>query len=344
VAPFPPRKMHEQSSNDDDVRGARIESEGHMEGEFDLLQLVDAPQSLSFSASSTANASANASASALLACMHPTPLSPIDLSEPKTTTTPGDPATVYYVSPGARNCPNKRLATEARLCWGAMLKDDAGAVACTRGFSICTKPHPKLKDQFCTKCCQDGIDIPVERVRALSDNADATFKNKHSTGFWKTWKSSEDGDVEDARVVNHTKHCDGPTLVIFPQAPRTEQRWADVPEHWITDNAIRFVVAKDTLVPAATMHNKKPRTNSHSSPVLPDPPTELTTASAEAELMASQLLTSYQHLTAVVTDSLEPVTAVAERLAPQDKAKLCEQLARAQNAILAVQCALSQST
>jgi len=306
----------------------------------DMLLSLTAPRGLA----------PNPSTNSLDACMLPTPPSlsrpastdkALDLTPPSSEPpTAEDPETVYYVGPSTSNS-DQRSAAEAQLCWGAMLKNGGVHVECTTGFSLCTKPHPKLKDHFCQKC-QNGIDVPVGRVRALADNANGTSKNKHSTGFWKTWKASDDDKGEDPRVVNHTRFCDGPSLVIFPHKPQNEQGWADIPDEWIRNGVIRFVIAKDTLVPAAQMHNKKSReTNSHPSPIQSNPPAVPITSAEAAALLASRLLASYQEVTAIVAQSLERVTAKGGLMASQDKAKLCAQLTCAQSVISAMQSALS---
>lgn len=98
--------------------------------------------------------------------------------------------------------------------------------------------------------------VPVSRVRALNPTQNLDFPNSHGRSPWSGggW-----------RVVNHTKRCHGPHLIIFKDLPPSDVEWAPIPLHWIGIDshgvqAIRFVSRNGTLCPEpwATPHRALP--------------------------------------------------------------------------------------
>ena len=191
------------------------------------------------------------------------------------------PQTAQRAPPTATSAPCQEAEADAHCCWGGLLKDDRSE--CEAGF-VTGKAH--FKNKFCSRC-RHSLAVPASRVRALTPEIQSYYQNHLRAGvrarslgrarpalyppvwptlltpraplpspqFWKHASPSIGGG--EVRIANNTITCDGPWLVVYrkgctvPTLP-----WAPMPKEWISDDLIRFSVAKGTLVPVAEMGSR----------------------------------------------------------------------------------------
>ncbi len=105
----------------------------------------------------------------------------------------------------------------------------------------------KLIDKFCSVCRATGVCTAAARVRALRPEQREHFANSRKEGFW-----TEGGaGTPRFRVVNHTKECSGPWLVLFETDPSgLPVEWLELPPDWLeTPTHVRLWLSKSTMVP-----------------------------------------------------------------------------------------------
>ena len=133
-------------------------------------------------------------------------------------------------------------------CWGALTKGHT--VGCEPGFCI-GKAH--FKNKFCTHC-RERIDMPLNKIRAMTPALRDAYTNPLSEGFWKRAPPTLGGGA--FRLVNNTQSCIGPCLIIYqtgvPELPNGLE-FAPMPEGWALGDAVPLAVAKGTLVPVLQM-------------------------------------------------------------------------------------------
>ena len=136
----------------------------------------------------------------------------------------------------------KKVVALPRCCWGAQIQR-IGAEWCTPKFV----PGPRhFKTKFCPTCKLE-VAVPVERVRALNDRLERFIRNNHQGGLWTLLPDRLGGGRY--RVVNHSKSCVGPPLVVFEHEP-PDLAWSPIPESWVSDDGhVHLFVSKGTLVP-----------------------------------------------------------------------------------------------
>ena len=133
-------------------------------------------------------------------------------------------------------------------CWGLVASN--GLAPCDRGF----EPRSgHVQFHFCDVCRKDGLALPVDRVRALTDDQMNIVSKPLGRGFFKSAESVGIGGDGFVRVVNHTITCQGPWLIIFRRPPSESFAFLPVPAHWVHNNHVVFVVSKNTLVPMVAM-------------------------------------------------------------------------------------------
>lgn len=105
-----------------------------------------------------------------------------------------------------------------------------------------------MHSKFCSNCSEREFLIHCSRARALRCSQHSDFVNSHGRSLWssKGW-----------RVVNHTKRCSGPRLIIFKAFQPPEGDWAEIPPEWISTDTlgnfvIRLISKNGTLCPAAS--------------------------------------------------------------------------------------------
>ena len=128
---------------------------------------------------------------------------------------------------------------KGNACWGTLLGEDQ----CSVGFT----PHANhMATKFCHTCCKTGIRVNASRVRALRPGQYSALSNGHGKSPWSAggW-----------RIVNHTKRCIGPRLIIFQDQPPDSILWAPIPSNWLSvDDAtgldfLRLSMKNGTLCP-----------------------------------------------------------------------------------------------
>jgi len=134
-------------------------------------------------------------------------------------------------------------------CWGAQLQC-AHEGTCAHRFRP-GKRHFKTK--FCAECTALLV-VPTARVRALSDaGLRRQFVNMRAEGAWTRISRSHasSGGCTRYRVVNNTKGCAPPALVVFDGEP-PPLAWPPLPDAWLTEggDGVALCVGRGTLVPA----------------------------------------------------------------------------------------------
>ena len=143
----------------------------------------------------------------------------------------------------------KDASKEITACWGGLLS--GSDASCTPGF-VSGKGH--FKNHFCGCCRSLGLQVPLERIRALSSSQHEQFENVGGRGLWSESLLLDTGF--SFRLVNQTQKCTGPRLIILQTPPASDALpWAQLPARWLTpgSSTIRLLVSKGTLTPAATV-------------------------------------------------------------------------------------------
>ena len=134
------------------------------------------------------------------------------------------------------------VAVRPRCCWGAQIQC-VSADLCAPKF-IAGPRHFKTK--FCANCKQ-ATAVPVERIRALDKGLELIFRNNHQGGLWTELPVRLGGGRY--RVINHSKGCAGPSLVVFADAAPSLE-WPPLPKGWVSDDGhVHLFLSKGTLVP-----------------------------------------------------------------------------------------------
>ena len=119
----------------------------------------------------------------------------------------------------------------AFACWGAELLGSASH--CIPGF-VSGKAH--FKNKFCARC-REGVEVPVSRVRALSEEQRQQVFNSLQSGFWKRAPLAMGGG--EVRIANNTITCDGPWLAVFRDAP-PQITFETLPPKWVRGNIVKL--------------------------------------------------------------------------------------------------------
>ena len=104
------------------------------------------------------------------------------------------------------------------------------------------------------------MEVHIDRIRALQEGDEEQGEPwvrqyiqmiARSRGFWKTLPCR---DSPPFRLLNNTRECEGPRLMIFRDHLPTAYEFAvgdecPVPSEWICDGRIALKVAYGTLVP-----------------------------------------------------------------------------------------------
>ena len=112
-----------------------------------------------------------------------------------------------------------------------------------------------FKSKFCEEC-RWAMAIPGERVRPLNKQAARVLENRHSGGVWSV--APERLGSFRFRIINNTKDCHAPALVVFEKAPPPScVCWKELDSIFLDDNGmVQLCVRKGTAVP---IHHVKGR-------------------------------------------------------------------------------------
>ena len=142
--------------------------------------------------------------------------------------------------------PRAERKTMNNACWGACMLHNIRVThgPCTPNF-VMGQPH--LQHKFCHNCRQ-GFAVRETSLRVLA--AGQRIPNSSSGGFWNT-SAPHDGFGVPFRLINQSKRCSGPTLILFDgDAPGPNDSMAPVPSHFVRDDGtVWLCVAYNTLMP-----------------------------------------------------------------------------------------------
>ena len=135
-------------------------------------------------------------------------------------------------------------------CWGAQLQS-LHVDACE---PIKDRSCRHFKTKFCEEC-RWAMAVPVTRVRVLTNELAFMLENRRSFGMWTTAPKRMGGFR--FRVVNNTKECREPCLVVFEKPPPKCVPWTTLDPALVDDNGmVQLCVSKGTAVP---IHHVKGR-------------------------------------------------------------------------------------
>ena len=130
----------------------------------------------------------------------------------------------------------KRQPINVEVCWGSILSG---------GASVCEVVPLKdgvFRNNFCARCRQRGVLVPVTRVRVPVGTAE--LSNQRTAGVWNS--PSRAVPWPDYRIINQTAdYCTGPISVRLPNLPSLP---AVTSLPWPPPGFIAFRVSR-TLVP-----------------------------------------------------------------------------------------------
>ncbi len=137
-------------------------------------------------------------------------------------------------------------------CWGAELKAlfvSDTSVPCDRHF-VPGKGH--MKNKFCSRCHQQGFEVPARQLCVPPEGMENTFVNSGSAGLW-----TSDGAGVRFRRLNHTKPrsgAGGPPAILFATPPPALE-WAPTPAEWLSPDGrtVHIVIAGGTLAPRSAL-------------------------------------------------------------------------------------------
>jgi len=170
-------------------------------------------------------------------------------------------------------------------CWGSQLQC-IGVEACGR---LRDRSCRHFKSKFCTDC-RWAMAVPVTRVRVLTDEVAYMLENRRSVGMWTTAPERMGGFR--FRIINNTKECHAPQLVVFEKPPPKCVPWTKLDAELVDENGmVQLCVSKGTAVPIqhvkgrnrvefmardlesrASSTTSSPVPSRASSPIPPDPP------------------------------------------------------------------------
>ena len=136
------------------------------------------------------------------------------------------------------------LAASSTRCWGAVIAGEFG------GCDPTWQPGGnRLGDKVCERCHAEGSRLPVGRIRGLHSGHESRFANGHASGLF----SQVNPALPPCRLINHTRDCSGPRLVIFesdpPAASEFDDAWAAVPPEWVEAGGfVRLWTSNGTFV------------------------------------------------------------------------------------------------
>lgn len=138
-------------------------------------------------------------------------------------------------------------------CWGSELQGKCVALksGCIGKFPNCFGAK-NFKTKFCENCC-NGMRVSCATVFVLGDGLLQKLTNRRAEGIWSVTKFHN--ELVRYRVINNTKGCVGPKVVIFKEVP-LELDFTPLPEGWVSaDGFVNVCVSKGTIVPMTAVGN-----------------------------------------------------------------------------------------
>ena len=98
--------------------------------------------------------------------------------------------------------------------------------------------------------------VPVTRVRVLTDEVACMLENRRSSGMWTT--APERMGSFRFRIINNTKECHPPCLVVFEKPPPRRVPWTTLDPALLDENGmVQLCVSKGTAVPIHHIKGRK---------------------------------------------------------------------------------------
>ena len=110
------------------------------------------------------------------------------------------------IAPGPANS----REPSATRCWGAAVSGTSAS--CDAEFVLAPSIRAHMKDKICQCCRANGVLVPARRVFRLSAALGWCPVNNRAAGIWS---SGRDIGLGDYRLVNNTRSCVGPPLVVL---------------------------------------------------------------------------------------------------------------------------------
>ena len=169
--------------------------------------------------------------------------------------------------------PKRRKQEFNEACWGAQLQG--------LGVEACDKLRDRSCRHFKSKFCEDcrwAMAVPMTRVRVLTRELSRMLENRRSFGMWTT-APKRMGSFR-FRIVNNTKECHPPRLVVFEKPPPKCVPWTTLDPAFVDDNGmVQLCVSKGTAVP---IHHVKGRERVEFMMREPDTPGSSATSTASS--------------------------------------------------------------
>jgi len=167
----------------------------------------------------------------------------------------------------------KKKQEHNEACWGAQLQ------------GLRADECPPIQDRSCrhfkTKFCEDcrwAMAVPMTRVRVLTRELAHMLENRRSFGMWTTAPERMGGFR--FRIVNNTKECHPPRLVVFEKPPPKCVPWTTLDPTLVDDSGmVQLCVSKGTAVP---LHHVKGRERVEFMMREPDSPGSSATSTASS--------------------------------------------------------------
>ena len=136
-------------------------------------------------------------------------------------------------------------------CWGAELQGLRSDACGPLNDRNCRH----FKSKFCADC-RWVMTFPAKRVRVLDKMAAALLENRRSVGVWSHAPKSM--DRVRYRIVNNTKDCAPPRLILFEKVPPSSVSWKHVDPAILDGNGdLQMCVSKGTAVPLQHVKDRK---------------------------------------------------------------------------------------
>ena len=143
------------------------------------------------------------------------------------------------VSEPARS-PKRKRKELMEVCWGDAFS--GGNLGCAK---MSHRPKGAFREHFCRRCREQGVCVPISRVRVPVGEGSGEIGNRKTGGCWN--EPSVASHLPAHRVIGRAKDCAGPALVILRDEAPPLPGLAEAAALSLSD-PVRFRVGR-TLIP-----------------------------------------------------------------------------------------------
>ncbi|EOD05055.1 hypothetical protein EMIHUDRAFT_211844 [Emiliania huxleyi CCMP1516] len=143
------------------------------------------------------------------------------------------------VSEPARS-PKRKRKELMEVCWGDAFS--GGNLGCAK---MSHRPKGAFREHFCRRCREQGVCVPISRVRVPVGEGSGEIGNRKTGGCWN--EPSLASHLPAHRVIGRAKDCAGPVLVILRDEAPPLPGLAEAAALSLSD-PVRFRVGR-TLIP-----------------------------------------------------------------------------------------------